>query len=167
MYPVLSPHCQKDVRALSGIFCSCCSYFASVIVFFSLDVANITKEKGLFLRKSTMRPAIALGKWSLASALRVLLPRNERRAFSIGHCSTGCLAVSGIPGSGPDDPTLFNPKFYPVMKRLLFITAIFIINSLALTSCTYNDTADNESLYDTQGTGGEDEHIIPPESEDD
>ncbi|MGS2741557.1 hypothetical protein [Sinomicrobium sp. M5D2P17] len=53
------------------------------------------------------------------------------------------------------------------MKRLLFITAFLIISSLSLVSCTYNDTADNEALYDTQGSGGEDEHIIPPESEDD
>ena len=59
--PGVSPYCQKDVRTLSGIFYSCCSYFASVMVFFSLGVANITKEKGLSLRKSIMQPAIARG----------------------------------------------------------------------------------------------------------
>ncbi|MGS2764172.1 hypothetical protein [Sinomicrobium sp. M5D2P9] len=53
------------------------------------------------------------------------------------------------------------------MRRLLFIITVLVIGSLSLLSCTYNDTADNEALYDTQGSGGEDEHIIPPESEDD
>ncbi|WP_170164525.1 hypothetical protein [Sinomicrobium pectinilyticum] len=53
------------------------------------------------------------------------------------------------------------------MKKLLFIIVILIISNLSLISCTYNDTADNEALYDTQGSGGEDEHIVPPESEGD
>ncbi|SFW37639.1 hypothetical protein SAMN02927921_01385 [Sinomicrobium oceani] len=47
------------------------------------------------------------------------------------------------------------------MKRLFYLVVIAALSSLPLVSCTYNDTADNEAMQDTQGSGGEDEHVGP------
>ncbi|MBC9795898.1 hypothetical protein [Sinomicrobium weinanense] len=48
------------------------------------------------------------------------------------------------------------------MKKLLLIIAVVIAN-LSLSSCTYDDVAENEALYDTQGGPGEDGDIELPE----
>ncbi|UGU17350.1 hypothetical protein LS482_05625 [Sinomicrobium kalidii] len=53
------------------------------------------------------------------------------------------------------------------MKKLLFILIVLVVNSLSLSSCTYDDVAENESLYETQATEGEDGDIIPPEEPED
>lgn len=48
------------------------------------------------------------------------------------------------------------------MKKLLLVIAVVIAN-MSLSSCTYDDTAEEDGLYETQATEGEDGHIDPPE----